>query len=135
MHRIPQRVSLIVQTHDVIVDGIRSGRWKGQLPGERKLGHDLQVSRWTLRGALSMLSREGVIKIAHGQACAITGRIGAKAKPGKTSGDWHVGLITPEPLWRLRPFVALWVDELRGWLQANGGELQLYDGASYFGKG
>lgn len=135
MHRIPRRISLIVQTQEVILQGVRSGRWQGRLPGERRLCEELQVSRWTLRGALTMLARQKVIRIAHGQACTIISRSRTIPLRKQTAGDWHVGLITPEPLWRLRPFVALWVDALRVRLQAQGGDLHLYDGASFYGKG
>ncbi|MEO6003707.1 MAG: substrate-binding domain-containing protein [Opitutus sp.] len=134
MHPVPQRVSLIVQTQEVILDGIRSGRWQGRLPGERKLCKELQVSRWTLRGALTALARQQVIRIAHGQACTVVARGAGRTRRKASSSEWHAGLIMPEPLWRLRPFVALWIDALRAWLQANGGELHLYDGPSYFGK-
>lgn len=135
MELIPRRVSLIVQTQDVILQGIQSGRWTGQLPGERKLATELQISRWTLRAALAALARGQVIRVGQGRACVINHS--ALSRPQRSRGvrGWHVGLVSPEPLWRLRPFVALWVDALRVWLQAQGGDLHLYHSASYFKRG
>ncbi len=135
MHRIPQRVSLIVQTKEVLLDGIHRGRWHGELPGERWLCKELQVSRWTLRGALTMLARQQVIRVTHGQPCKIVKKARATGVRKRSSGDWHVGLITPEPIWRLRPFVALWIDALRVWLQSQGADLHQYDGSRYYGPG
>lgn len=117
------------------MQGIRAGRWRGELPGERRLCRELQVSRWTLRGALAALAKQEVIRIAHGQACAIVQAGRKSRRRPRATQEWQVGLVSPEPLWRLRPFVALWVDALRVWLQANRGDLHLYDGSSYFGRG
>jgi hypothetical protein len=133
MHPLPRRFSLISRTQEIIVSGIRAGRWRGELPGERKLSLELQVSRWTLRAALASLDKQKVIRVAHGRRCVIVIRPSRRVARSP-SRDWVVGLISPQPLWRLRPFSALCVDALRAWLQANRGDLHIYDGSIYYGN-
>src|ERR1051325_840679 len=50
---------------------ILAGRWSDQLPGERELSRELQISRPTLRLALWALEREGLLQIRKGQSCRI----------------------------------------------------------------
>lgn len=116
---LPRRVTLVEQAADIIAQGIATGRWQHALPGERQLCEQLLVSRGTLRTALVELSRRKLIRIAHGKSCAILRRQPA-ATPARLS---RVGLLTPEPLWRLRPFVMLWVDQLRVHLMKRDQEL------------
>jgi len=56
---VPRHRSLVADTADCLRAGIRSGRWRDLLPGERKLAGELQVGRNTLRAALSQLERSG----------------------------------------------------------------------------
>jgi DNA-binding LacI/PurR family transcriptional regulator len=135
MHPVPQRTLLVVHTQEILRQGIVAGRWRERLPGERRLSEELQVSRWTLRVALAALARQRVIRIVHGRACEIVrpARAATTAKPKRR--NWSVGLIMPEPLWRLRPSVTLWIDALRVRLQAMNAQLDLYDGPRYFGAG
>lgn len=64
---IPQRVSLVAQTADVLQKEIERGVWKGCLPGEHALCARLRVSRPTLRGALKALQRAGWIEVSQGK--------------------------------------------------------------------
>ena len=67
MLQIPKRISLISETASILRDGINKGHWKGTLPGERVLCDQLHISRPTLRAALSLLQREGMIRVTHGK--------------------------------------------------------------------
>ena len=135
MPLVPQRILLSVNTQDVIREGIASGRWRDHLPGERGLSRELQVSRWTLRTALAALARQRLIRIVHGQACAIVRSGSASPRPRGPARPWTVGLIMPDPLWRLRPTVTLWIDALRVRLQAMNAQLDLCEGPRYYGAG
>jgi DNA-binding GntR family transcriptional regulator len=55
MDRLPQRASLVAQTVEVLREAIAAGEWPQWLPGELELTDRLQVSRVTLRAALTRI--------------------------------------------------------------------------------
>ena len=66
MQRIPQRVGLVEQVVTILRQDLQQSRWPVQLPGETALSDLLQVSRSTLRAALNLLRREGLLRVAQG---------------------------------------------------------------------
>lgn len=64
---LPKHCSLIAETVQSLSEGIRSGFWKDNLPGERELSESMQVSRPTLRSALKELQRMGWLSVAPRQ--------------------------------------------------------------------
>ena len=56
------RQSLAEQTAGHLRAGFRSGRWQGILPGVVRLAETLTVSKVTVRTALHILEREGLLK-------------------------------------------------------------------------
>ena len=64
---LPKRLSLVAQTEKSLREGIRTGHWKENLPGERELCEYLQVSRRTLRAALGELQRTGWLDVSQRQ--------------------------------------------------------------------
>lgn len=129
MPDLPQRHSLASQTADILREGIRQGTWRDRLPGERALCEKYQISRNTLRTALGQLQRDKLIRPVHGSGNQILG------KPGKDAGRLQsrdVGLLSPEPLERLRPAQTLWIDELRALLSERGCRLHVFHGRQYF---
>jgi DNA-binding LacI/PurR family transcriptional regulator len=127
--RLPQRKSLVSQTADILLAEVRRGTWREWLPGERALCDKLQISRNTLRSALRQLRRDKVIEPQHGAG----NRILRQPKGRLPSQELKtVGLLTPEPLERLRPLHTLWIDELRALLIEQGCRLHLYHGLQYF---
>ncbi len=70
---LPQRHSLASQTAECLRDGIRQGLWREQLPGERELCAQLQVSRRTLRAGLAELERAGWVIVAGRQGRRLNG--------------------------------------------------------------
>ena len=65
MHRTPK----YVQVYNQILSMIKRSQFApgSKLPSEEKLTNDFNVSRVTLRTALSLLKEDGVISSIHGQ--------------------------------------------------------------------
>ena len=131
MSATPQRYqSLAHQVAARIGAEIQKGTWGSWLPAERSLAKTLQVGRKTLRKALVHLQREGTIKTQHGlgHRIATTRQVLTRA----AAADLSVGLVTPESLENLRPYTALWVDELRTLLFETGARLATFSGPRFF---
>ena len=123
--------SLPAQVAERIAADIRSGTWKTLLPAERVLTGTLQVSRKTLRKALVLLQRDGLVESQDrlGHRILARERV-ARPKPR----DVSVGLLTSESLEHLPSYTALWVDELRTLLFERGVRLVTYSGRSFFNR-
>jgi DNA-binding LacI/PurR family transcriptional regulator len=108
---------------------IARGTWRGWLPGERELAQIVQASRNTVRAALEQLKAEGVVETTKG----IGNRVAAepRARPANDQPK-SVGVIIPEPIGSLRPLIALWIDELKDLLLAEGGRLRVHDGRQFY---
>lgn len=63
-----QRSSLPEQVAKHLREGIQVERWSGALPGEQNLAKELDVSRYTVRRAFSILEKEGILGL-RGQGC------------------------------------------------------------------
>ena len=64
---MPERVAAHLR------EGIQQGQWGDQFPGEQQLARDLDVSRHTVRRALQILEKEGVLGgHGHGRSRSIT---------------------------------------------------------------
>jgi hypothetical protein len=88
-NRIPKRASLVEETTAVLKEGIAGGRWLEVLPGEHELGAELHISRSTLRKALQLLYRQGVLAGGgHGKRHQVvaTARRGRHAAGGAWQG-------------------------------------------------
>ena len=123
----PTFQSLTSQVVARIAGEIEAGTWVGWLPGERALTETLRVSRKTLRKAIDQLKHKGQLETQPGQGH----RIVAPARPRRPGPD-SVGLLTPDPLENLRPYTALWVDELRALLFETHTSLTLFSGHRFF---
>ena len=59
MHLLLHRKSMVSQTVDTLLKGIRDGVWREHLPGEHALCAPLQINLTTVRAALAKLARPG----------------------------------------------------------------------------
>lgn len=120
---LPQRVSLVSQTVASLKQGIRSGHWQGQLPGERELGEELQVSRRTLRAALRELETGGWLEVQARQTRRICSGAGEqRAEPVKKV----VAVLMPGSFLSLPSRIAYIVESVRSKLAAAGYEVQFH---------
>lgn len=113
---LPKRLSLIAQTVDSLREGIRSGHWQTQLPGERKLCVELQVGRNTLRSALKELERSGHLEVSSSRQR----RIKAKARKKYSNKQQVVGIISPSSQLEMGPRSLLLLDALRNTFSQTG---------------
>lgn len=127
---IPERVSLVNQTSDVLRAGMESGRWPGALPGERQLAAQLRVSRPTLRAALTRLEREGWLRNAQGKRREVIHQHGGVKRRRQETRT--IGLLSPLALDAVPPFALFWIDELRARLAEQGVSLELLVRPSVF---
>jgi DNA-binding LacI/PurR family transcriptional regulator len=129
VRRLPQRVSLVAQTADILRADILAGTWPRGLPGELELSGRLHVSRVTLRAALAQLEREGLLRAGQGRRREVV----RPASPVATASLRRaVALLTPLPLHRLPASVLYWVDELREHLEALGWPLEIHESAAAY---
>lgn len=87
------RTPLSVQVADVIRKVLQQGRWRDCLPSERQLSEQFRVSRPTIRTALQILAREGLLAIRQGRLSRPL-RIGKSRAPNEKR---LIGIITQEP--------------------------------------
>lgn len=93
---IPKRLSLSAQVAEAIRKAIADRTWEGYLPSERRLCETFQISRPTIRTALHLLAKEGLIEIHQGRR----NRVLASAPKPVDRQSQLVLLVTPEPVAR-----------------------------------
>ena len=125
---LPQRTSLVKQVTETLRAGLARGLWQERLPGERDLCQQLNVSRPTLRAALTVLEREGWLKSAPGCVRAIVQRARGAAGPGTSI----VRLLVPFRLQEAPQSIFYWVDKLRTLLPAAGCALEIHSGPRWY---
>jgi LacI family transcriptional regulator len=108
---------------------LTKGTWRGWLPSERVLSRTLQASRNTVRAALEQLKAEGLLAPVRGLGNRVIG--GAKSQVAPDLAK-TVGVLIPEPIGRLRPLIALWIDELKDLLIEEGYRLRIHEGRQYY---
>lgn len=123
--------SLAAQVAARITREVRDKTWVDRLPGERTIADTLQVSRKTVRKALALLQRDGIIQTVHGLGHEIVGR---PQQRGAGRTEESVGLLVPESIDQLRPFTALWVDVLRALLIEKNIRFAIFSGHRYFSQ-
>lgn len=116
--RLPERVSLPAQAVAILREKIMGGQWK-ELPSERVLADEFNVSRPTVRVALAVLCREGLVKTSQGRhSCVIIRR--PRRYPGKM-----VVLLTSEQPYAMAESDQFVISELRRRLHESGYQLNI----------
>jgi DNA-binding LacI/PurR family transcriptional regulator len=91
---IPRVLSRAAQAAAVLRDEIRGGAYREILPGELVLADRLQVSRPTLRSALNILRREGLLRTTKGQRTRVLLR---PTRSGGRGAPRVIGVLSAAP--------------------------------------
>ncbi len=121
--KVPKRLSLSALTIESLREGIESGHWQDQLPGERELCETLQISRRTLRLALDELQRQGVLEVVGKQRRRIMSQ---SVTPLKSNAMKVIGVLTPISFLSMPSPISYVMDTLRSRLTASGYEVQFH---------
>lgn len=77
-----RRLSVVEQTTEHLREGLRGGRWRGQLPGAVRLAAELGVSINTLRAALRTVEAEGLVQMgANGRSRHVPSKASRRKRP------------------------------------------------------
>jgi len=125
---IPQRVSIVDITYDVIVQRIQSGEWGLTLPGERAIAETLEVGRDTVRTVLNRLNLEGIISDGKQGRLRMILKKPTTQQPQSSDKREHVGLISSVSMERMAPSVLLEILHFRESLEAKNKSLKIYSG-------
>jgi LacI family transcriptional regulator len=123
MMELPKRASLVEQVANLVRRGLQQGDWADYLPGEITLSQQLKVSRPTLRAALEILQREGLIAVSQGSRRSITGR---PTRVAASSGKKTVAVMAGLPFHDLSPFSLYLINTLQEHLQDHGCKLHVH---------
>lgn len=110
-----RRSSLAEQAAEILAEAIERGEIPDPLPGEVQLSEKLKVSRPTLRRAMAILVRQGLVKTAKGKRTRIVSR-----KARKASRVSSVCFIVLAPLRSASTQVSSLLDEVKFELTAEG---------------
>lgn len=110
MPEIVRRASLVAQVADILRRDLQEGMWRDYLPGEHTLSERLQVSRPTLRAALELLRREGLILVSQGRRRRITSK--SQRLPSRVDPK-VVAVVAALDFHKLSPFSLFLISELQ----------------------
>ena len=118
-----RRDSIIDQTAEHLREGIRAGRWRGELPGVLRLAAECDVSKDAMRAALHFLETEGLRSAGHAggrrTVLAEGGLAPARAVRAK-SGTLRVAILLYDPLEKESTIMRQTLRDLQNDLEAAG---------------
>lgn len=126
----PRRVLLADQVAQSIEQEIEAQRWREWLPSERTLQRILNVSRQTIRAALTRLVSKRRIAVEPYRGYRIATLAEAKARARNTSLR-ELGLICSEPVYRMPPRFVQVLDVFRALCSEAGLNLEVLEGQRF----
>ena len=87
---VPNRAYVVSQLVSTLREAILHEEWTERLPAERALCRLFLVSRMTLRAALSILQKDGLIVVQHGKPTRIVDR---KVSANLQKGEFRVSVV------------------------------------------
>lgn len=118
---LPSRAPRAAEAAQFLRERLLNGTWPKFLPGELELARQLQVGRNTLRSALAMLEKEGLLKTQMGRRREVVGSMPTAAQPTPHTAVLLLGM----PYHTLAPTTLLWMETLRLRLQGAGWDLKM----------
>lgn len=122
----PRRLLLADQAAKSIEHEIAARRWREWLPGERALQKILNVSRQTVRAALARLVDRRQLAVEPYRGYRIVRDAAFRRREAGSSRE--LGLICPEPVYRMPPRFIQVLDILRGLCAEAGLNLEVLEG-------
>ena len=124
------RPSLIEYTAQIIREALSAREWIEQMPGERELSQQLHVSRPTLRAALALLERDGLLLRQPGRRRGIVkpARLPVRKSPKV------IGLLAPGPFQEIVPSAHLWLNSLQSHLRDKGYDIQIHSSRTCYSQ-
>lgn len=113
---LPQRLSLSAQAAESLRKAIARKVWSEFLPSERRLCDLLEVSRPTIRTALGLLAKEGIIEIHRGRRNRLLTNPAVAAPPQRRL----LALVSHTPISRLNLTAYLGISSMRAQLARHG---------------
>lgn len=117
---IPKRELLSVQTAAAMRRAFEEGMWANQIPSERRLCEMFHVSRPTVRSALNILAKDGLIALQRHRRV----RVGALGRAHPTKNK-KILIVTHRPYleWATSTYQSL--SEMQGYLGKHGFECEI----------
>ena len=125
---LPRRTSLPLEVAAFLRVRLLRGDWVRYLPGELELARQLQVGRNTIRAALTVLEKEGLLRTASGRRRELM----IQTRQARPKVEKIAVMLMPAPWHTLAPSTLLWMDALRSRLHGAGWQLQMLVGAAAF---
>ena len=121
---LPDRVATLLRRE------ITAGRWRDHLPGERTLARVLNISRPTLRAALTQLVAAQELEVSPRNGYAIR-RPGRVRRAARAVRGGELGIVCPERIYSMPPHVIQTVDILRGLSAEAGLHVETFEGRRF----
>jgi len=124
----PRRVLLADQVAQAVENEIAAQRWREWLPSERSLQRSLNVSRQTVRAALARLVARRRIAVEPYSGYRI---LPPKTRAATAAPARELGLICPEPVYRMPPRFVQVLDIFRSHCAEAGLNLEVLEGQRF----
>lgn len=125
---LPRRTSLPLEVAAYLRKRLQRGDWALHLPGELELARELQVGRNTIRAALGILEKEGLLRTSSGRRRELM----VPVKRVRPKLEKVAVMLMPSAWHTLAPSTLLWMDALRSRLQGAGWQFQMIVDATAF---
>jgi DNA-binding LacI/PurR family transcriptional regulator len=125
---LPRRISRSIEVAAFLRDRLMRGNWTQYLPGEMELARELQVGRNTIRAALVVLEKEGLVRTSSGRRREVI----TPMKWVRPQFEKVAVMLMPSPWHTLASSTLLWMDALRSRLHGAGWQLQLVINSAAF---
>lgn len=116
LFELPQRHSLAAQAAAAMRKAIEEGEWQDYVPSERRLSELFQISRPTVRTALHLLAKEGLLEIRQGRRNRLCGGVKSATVPRSRL----VLLVTSEQLGHMSLAISQSISEMKLHLAEHG---------------